>query len=814
MSGLNLVAGRRRIAALARAGAAMGAILSVLPSAALAERYARVERYSLAPQLYGWANTRQQACNEIEKAFNVGNGANATTPNHQFLKSFYLSGLDSCMVDWNYDNQPGGGTSSYPILASQECPAQSTWVPGESACISNLDQTLADASQPASCPRGDLSVGNPIQPLRGVKREIVPLGLAIGPLDVQLIYDNGPMLQQSGNGPSQLSTAVLGGKLWRSTVHRGLVVQGGGMSVQVGRPNGDVSGFERIGGVMVSQTGSGDRLVVGTSAIQFWDDALKLLETYDTAGVLTKVSAPSGATANFTYSDASTPTTIAPTPGLLISITDHNGRKIEFRYEGPGRLKTIIDTDAGVTTLLYSAILNLSGITWSDGETRKFDYSGTAYNWTLTGVIDESLNRYATFGYDASGRAISTEHGVNVDRYAVSYGQGPVKLMTEQFDAARDAVVRTLGWQAGTGVTLTRPNGLHVSDIGTAVVQGRPLMSTSTQPAGAGCAASTSSQSFDARGNVIQADDFNQHRTCYAYDASNRPTVQVDGLDSTATCASVLAGALPAGARRVSTAWHPEWRFPSRVAMPGRMTTTVYNGQPDPTNGNALANCAPSSALLPDGKPIVVVCKQIEEATSDATGAQGLAATPLAGVAARTTAWTYDAAGRVLTERNARNVTTLTAEYHVDTTADHTIGDLKSSTNALGHPTLPLTYTRSGRPLEIVDANGISTVYGYDARGRLTSVTVAGQTSVFVYWPTGLLKRATQPDGSEVSYEYDAAHRLKAISDTLGNRVEYTLDANGNRTQEDVKDPSGTLKRTMSRVYDALGRAQQTTGRE
>ena len=79
---------------------------------------------------------------------------------------------------------------------------------------------------------------------------------------------------------------------------------------------------------------------------------------------------------------------------------------------------------------------------------------------------------------------------------------------------------------------------------------------------------------------------------------------------------------------------------------------------------------------------------------------------------------------------------------------------------------------------------------------------------------TGLLKKTTQPDGAIVTYEYDDAHRLTAVADGLGNRIEYTLDQSGNRTVEQAKDPQGTLKRTMSRVFDALGRAQQTTGRE
>lgn len=41
----------------------------------------------------------------------------------------------------------------------------------------------------------------------------------------------------------------------------------------------------------------------------------------------------------------------------------------------------------------------------------------------------------------------------------------------------------------------------------------------------------------------------------------------------------------------------------------GKLTIDVYNGQPDPFNGNAIASCASASARLVDGKPIAVLCK-------------------------------------------------------------------------------------------------------------------------------------------------------------------------------------------------------------
>ena len=55
---------------------------------------------------------------------------------------------------------------------------------------------------------------------------------------------------------------------------------------------------------------------------------------------------------------------------------------------------------------------------------------------------------------------------------------------------------------------------------------------------------------------------------------------------------------------------------------------------------------------------------------------------------------------------------------------------------------------------------------------------------------------------------------MTGVSNSTGNSIEYTLDNAGNRTKEEVKDPGGVLSRQLTRVYDALGRVQQTTGRE
>jgi YD repeat-containing protein len=276
------------------------------------------------------------------------------------------------------------------------------------------------------------------------------------------------------------------------------------------------------------------------------------------------------------------------------------------------------------------------------------------------------------------------------------------------------------------------------------------------------------------------------------------------------------ASPLPAGSRKTSTQWHPDWRLATKVAEPGAITTNIYNGQPDPFNANALASCAPSTATLPDGKPIAVLCKKVIQATTDTDGSQAFNATLDTKTPNRIWTYSYNQYGQVLTAKGPRTDVndTTTYAYYSDTTSSHTIGDLQSVTDALGHVTSYTQYDAYGNVLEKVDANQVATDYTYDARQRLKTVKVGSQTTSYDYWPTGLLKQVTFPDTSYVAYSYDDAHRLTDVADSQGNTVHYVLDNAGNRTAEQYKDPSGALKSELDRIYDALGRVQQTTGRE
>lgn len=573
------------------------------------------------------------------------------------------------------------------------------------------------------------------------------------------------------------------------------------------------------------------------------------IEDYDAAGRLLRLVDRTGASYALSYSDANTSPTVAPRPGLLIAVTSHTGRAIELAYNAAGQISSATLAGQPAATYAYEASRPdlLASVTFGDGTRRSYLYesarnaglvvpafaelisissaigaslsaarpfslvalaqhrAGRMSRSGVTGILGEMGQRVATYDYDAQGRVTQVERGPSIDNFTFGYQGAPAQI------------------------TVTDPLGTtHTRSYST--IRGEIKQTGQSQAAGAGCDASTSASAYDVNGNLASRDDFNGSRVCYANDlARNLESARVEGLTGGAqgtSCASVVSpgAALPAGARKISSQWHPDWRLQTRLAEPGKVTTRIYNGQPDPFAGNVIVSCAPADALLPDSKPIAVLCKVVEQASTDADGSQGFAAALQSNVPAREQKWTYNEFGQVLTHDGPRtDVADLTTyQYYTDSAysgtdpyaVGHTKGDLWRMTNAAGQVTQYTLYNKHGQLLEMIDPNGVLTRHTYDQRQRLTSTSVAGQTTVFDYWPTGLIKRVTQPDASYLYYDHDDAQRLYRISDNLGNSVTYTLDNMGNRIAEETKDPANTLRRQLSRSFDALGRVQQVSGRE
>lgn len=476
-------------------------------------------------------------------------------------------------------------------------------------------------------------------------------------------------------------------------------------------------------------------------------------EHYDAGGRLTAIVHRAGNTHALAYDGN----------GRLVTVTDTFGRQLAMSYDTAGRVATIADPAGQVYQYAHDATGNLTAVTFPGGGTRTYLYNETALTGgadlpdVLTGIVDENGARFANFGYDSIRRPVLTEHAGGANRYTLSY--------------------------SGTSTTITDPLGTVRTHVYTNFL-GVAKPTSITQPCESCGGGTSSATSYDANGNVTSRTDFNGKKVCYAHDLTrNLETARVEGILAAETCSTVLATPPNrADVRKVTTTWHPTYRLPTTVTEPApggtRTTTFSYDAAGNPVQ---KAQVAPAN----DGSGTTV---------------------------SRTWSWTYGSLGRMLTATDPDGRITTYGYYADNDPNPGRRGQVQTVTNALGHVTQVTAYDAAGRPASTVDPNGLATDLTYDPRGRLSNRSVGGEQSSYVYDAAGQLTGVVLPDASTLTYSYDAAHRLIRIQDGLGNRIEYTLDAAGNRMQERLYDAGGTLARTRSRAFNALNRLAQDLG--
>ncbi|KAF0163896.1 MAG: RHS repeat-associated core domain-containing protein [Rhodocyclaceae bacterium] len=655
-----------------------------------------------------------------------------------------------------------------------------------SSCAVNA---AAKQAGPLSCPQPATS--NPIA--LGTGNKYLPetdyAGSGISALTLGRTYNSAPSNRAKYDLAAQWSLGINRGITLDNATNPTIVV--------AARPDGKALRFTLSGGVWIADADITDRLTQLTSGatVTGWRYAVasdSSVEDYDASGLLLRITDRNSLIQQFSSSDGTggiqyasiphvngyqAPACVRPagfsvptTAGVLLCVSDGQGRQLNFSYDGSGRLDRFADPLGQITQYAFDADNNLASVTHPDGTIRSYHYENTTYKNALTGITDENGVRYATYGYDSQGRATSETLAGGADAATLNFGTNGATATTTVTDALGAA--RTYSFQTILGVA--RSTG-------------------STQPAGSGCGPSASSQSYDANGNIASRTDFNGNTTTYGYDLARN-------LETTRTEASGTALA-----RTISTQWHPYWRLPIKVAEPKKLTTYVYNG-----DGGVL--CAPAGALI-GSQPIGVVCSRTEQATTDATGSQGLS--PTVTGSPRTWSWTYNEYGQVLSANGPRtdvtDVTTYT--YHpANDASPGRRGNLATLTNALGHVTQITAYDGNGRPLTLIDPNNVTLAFTHTPRGWLATSSVAGGSgnlvTTYAHDGVGQLTSLTRPDGSTISYDHDPAHRLTAIADGAGNRVEFTLDALGNITRTDWLNPDSSTARSHRATFDALGRLQ------
>jgi len=437
-------------------------------------------------------------------------------------------------------------------------------------------------------------------------------------------------------------------------------------------------------------------------------------------------------------------------------------------YDASGKLLSITNRAGLAQTFGYDTSGRLA--TAADPFGRKLNFSYDASN-RIQGFTDPAGRAYA-YAYDANNNLASVTYpDGSVRKYLYENTAFPhamtglidengIRLLTWTYDSKGLAVASeqagsvsktTLAYDFTNGVTKITDALGNTSSFFFQTIFGIVHPYQANQPVPFSAAAYWS---YDANGNVTKHTDYKGNTTNYSYDTARN-------LETSRTEAAGTPQA-----RTITTQWHATFRLPVKITEPNRVTTLAY----------------------------------------DAKGNLGTR-TVTAGSLSRVWNYTYNSNGQVTQIDGPRTDIKDITQFSYDAQ-----GNLTSITDALGHSTKITGYDADGRPLTIQDPNGLSTQLAYDPRGRLLSRTAGTETTAYAYDAAGQLLKVTQPDASYTVFTYDPAHRLTQVSDNLGNKIVYTLDAAGNRVKEQILDPANALARSLTRTFDALNRTATSVG--
>jgi len=565
------------------------------------------------------------------------------------------------------------------------------------------------------------------------------------------------------------------------------------------RPDGRVLSFTRTGSTWQGDPDVPERLSLETDAsgMPQWKlvTADDHTEVYDGIGLLRSITNRDGLTQTLDYVDAG-----GRNSGRVYTVTDPQGRRLRFAYDASGRIDTVTDENDVVIQYGRDASNNLTSVTWpmpgGASATRTYHYAeagqtgGVAQPHALTGITDELNQRFASWGYDNRGRATLSVHGPfaggSIDRTALVFNADGTTGVTDALGQQR-----TFGFDVKFQVARTAALDVPCDY----------------------CAGAAQTKAYDANGYPQSERDFRDTETLHTFDARGLESVRIEA-NSIPDPANPAQRITPPEQRTIHTSWHTSLRVPLQRTVTNRAgviesrTDWSYNtrGQPlarcdyDLTVAGAAGYVCAATGTPPAGirRWVTSYCDAVDGSECPLVGLVRSVDGPRTDVADVTT-WTWRMADDPATPKKYRK------------------GDLWKVTNALGHVTQYLEYDGNGRPTKIVDRNGVVTTMIYHPRGWLRERTVRARadgapdandaTTTIAYDGVGNVVQVTQPDGAYLHYDYDVAHRLIRITDNTGARVEFTLDALGNRTAEKTYASGGsTPVRLLTRSYDTLSR--------
>ncbi|MFM0028369.1 DUF6531 domain-containing protein [Paraburkholderia madseniana] len=440
----------------------------------------------------------------------VAFGARADYPSDctsRYEKSGAIQGTKWCALDVA-SNTPGG--------------------PGGYFCLNDVDlikQWCAGTTDPQpeqSCP-----VADPVYPGSGAVT-LTESDFVSGddiPMVFTRTYRSTPLAKNIGAmGPVWFHS-------WQRQLDLTNANSGSSSKVLAYRVNGEPLTFNWSGGFWRTATYSG--LVLSQSGMNWTlsDPTTGIVESYSLQGVLLSERTRTGFSRTLTYDSN----------GLLTAITQHaDGTNagadltLRFDYDDKRRLSRLNDPLSGMTQYAYDANSNLVSVTWPDGNMRRYVYDDTRFRNAITGEVDETGTRIATWTYDAQGRATAVSHPDAARNVQFGFGSGKTTVTDSQ-----------------------RTTTLSFSSIGGLL-----------RPTGSSSSSATTSSTYDASGNLLKDVTASGGTAEYSYDSSGRPVKKT--THSAAGTGVISVRYADAVSLRLST-----------IAMPRKVQAFVYDA-----NGN------------------------------------------------------------------------------------------------------------------------------------------------------------------------------------------------------------------------------------
>lgn len=462
---------------------------------------------------------------------------------------------------------------------------------------------------------------------------------------------------------------------------------------------------------------------------------------------ISKIKHISGLTRTYSYDSAR----------RLEKITDSRGNQLTIEYSTARNIARVTVPGNRVFTYHYNRFGNIDSVSYPDGTTKIYLYEDAALPFALTGVIDERNIRYATYDYDATGKAISSFHGTNANLELVVYGTDGTVTLTNGRDISSHYAfsyhngIKRFAEITGPGCTScgTSDTSYHYFNV-TGFLQSKIKQGITNEYG-----------SYDSKGNpgyMIQAAGASEARRIdYTYD--------------------------PRFARKVKTITEP-----SVYTSGSKVTTYDYDDFGNITRIR-IDGFTPNGSIV--GREINLQylgpLNQLSQIDGPRTDVSDI----------------------------------VTLDYYANDIAQgNNRARLKSITTPLGVVRSNILYSATGKVSSETRLNGVSLTYSYySGNDRLQSITENdGTTSRTTYWtylPTGEVETITRgygtADAVTMIFGYDAARRLTSITDGLGNRIQYQLDTEGNKEKEDLYDDTNTLRKSLTQTFDDYNRLNLLT---